>query len=956
MSSTSSPLSAGEYGEKLKDELSTYLADVNTNGPFFTSSGSEAAINPGLDIPGVGAISLPVTPNVLKEIIDAFPASPRKCCELAAGQFSTRNPQWHKQIRQYLAQVAAELVIETDPSHIEAEPRSLVLYNKDSGSFFPLSEDLVTTDVEGVFGTLAICLPSKHEGGDVVAPLRDGSQGYRSSANSEYGFSFAAWSPDFKYDIEPITAGYRILLIYNLLHQASWEAMRRRGQLSRLIHNSLSSWASWSARNDTVSEAAGLPVSSAFSKAIDDLETPMLAYILEGEYEDKELSLATLKDADRERMILLKTACDAHGFEIHLARLEKREFGEVEGDDHDYCGPGRHCFYPEPEFHEITHLLETSFHLSDITDASGKEVVYNTNIDASLILNIDAFKDEPDQEDYEEYFIDEDWKAMHFYRQTCILILPATFRTAFKFYALEHGSICIEDLVRDLHRQVEQSPDNLILRQELVKTCWRVSDIVYGATEDVDFDIIDDIKQIAFKYREWDILCRFLGELNHLDGLADMFAKGILDHGLEEFKSGFHRLWQLPSENVFEPVWLVNNTVHAFSSLCNDFIPKRTVSDEMLAWEHDSLSVLFDRILVRRNLDQQAGRDLAEFIVEDGKNGVLTSISPLLIRTTSNVEFIIAFLTALAEQAPPRIAQRRLWSLQNSDTLDEETVKNVYESILQAAIKDLRIWIAKRPLSPERNLDWRYTPSSRTEDLIAADLLVKMIRQCDCWGFQTKELVKALQKCISIPEEEEAGDFMTKFSRPFIVCLCGYLKEKSERRNWEILCEASISANPELGAGSGGAAGDESIHTLEPKSDHGNMSSASEQIVVTNEQHLVELIIKALETYLTKYVRQPPQPPTTWQQTLPRTSTCNCTDCQHLIAFVTHPDLPAWRFTMPQKRREHLWDRLGPTFRREIIKDRSPYTLQVTKLTTHTTLLFKLGGRESVLLIRHSMA
>ncbi|KAL2839316.1 hypothetical protein BJX68DRAFT_272189 [Aspergillus pseudodeflectus] len=189
-----------------------------------------AAINPGLDVPGVSPVGLPVSAKVAKSIAATCHASPfgkgsqtlieesvRKTWALDASQFSLRNPLWELQLKAISSEIVPALGVDANPYEVQAELYKFLVYEE--GAFFSSHQD--SEKAEGMFGTLVICLPSKHEGGDVTATHKDQTQTHDSAANSEYGFSYAAWYSDVRHEIKPVTSGYRLVLTYNLIHRPS---------------------------------------------------------------------------------------------------------------------------------------------------------------------------------------------------------------------------------------------------------------------------------------------------------------------------------------------------------------------------------------------------------------------------------------------------------------------------------------------------------------------------------------------------------------------------------------------------------------------------------------------------------------------------------------------------------------------------------------------------------------
>jgi len=74
-----------------------------------------------------------------------------------------------------------------------------------------------TEKEKGMFGSLVITLPSDFEGGDLI--VRHQSLEKRFTVNNpEFSSSWAAFFADCKHEIVPVTKGYRMALIYNLVH------------------------------------------------------------------------------------------------------------------------------------------------------------------------------------------------------------------------------------------------------------------------------------------------------------------------------------------------------------------------------------------------------------------------------------------------------------------------------------------------------------------------------------------------------------------------------------------------------------------------------------------------------------------------------------------------------------------------------------------------------------------
>jgi hypothetical protein len=83
--------------------------------------------------------------------------------------------------------------------------------------------------------------------------------------------------------------------------------------------------------------------------------------------------------------------------------------------------------------------------------------------------------------------------------------------------------------------------------------------------------------------------------------------------------------------------------------------------------------------------------------------------------------------------------------------------------------------------------------------------------------------------------------------------------------------------------------------------------------------------------FILRYVQPEPTPPKDWKQATVR---CNCVDCQSLNRFLASPTEKVGRFSVAQKRRQHLHselDKAGSGCTYETERRGSPQTLVVTK-------------------------
>ena len=131
-----------------------------------------------------------------------------------------------------------------------------------------------------MFGTLVVCLPSKHKGGDIVASHRGQSKIFQTG--STFDHSYIAWYADVTHEVKPIVSGYRLVLIYNLIQEATGPTQsaatlaREKKELSSI----LSSWSRGVEKKNS-------------------LTPEFLTYRLDHEYTDASLCFQSLKGLDK---------------------------------------------------------------------------------------------------------------------------------------------------------------------------------------------------------------------------------------------------------------------------------------------------------------------------------------------------------------------------------------------------------------------------------------------------------------------------------------------------------------------------------------------------------------------------------------------------------------------------------------------------------------------------------
>jgi hypothetical protein len=274
-----------------------------------------------------------------------------------------------------------------------------------------------------MFGTLVICLPSQHEGGQVELKHGDETKTFDTAPTSSFDFSWLAWYADVTHEVKPVTAGFRFVLTYNLIHVgpgsrqlAAFQGDERREALF-LINEAITSWKT--AREKSLEAAEADEDDKEYKPGEDDAEdeTPsgpdMLAYLLDHKYTDANLSFNHLKGKDKIKAKYLEEACTPHDFVVFLANLERAVTGQCDMDEDDWNAEDDNA-----EIHSMIEVEEEKLSVTRVVDFSGSVIVERAPLDAADIIQDVATWGGPDSEDWSGPTGNEGVTTTHFYRKT----------------------------------------------------------------------------------------------------------------------------------------------------------------------------------------------------------------------------------------------------------------------------------------------------------------------------------------------------------------------------------------------------------------------------------------------------------------------------------------------------------------------------------------------------------
>ncbi len=412
----------------LTDQLAALLSTVRTPGDFCTA-GTRAMPLPGLVVAGVGPIALPVLQQQADQLIAIAERAPygrgeetlidtevRRTWQIAPERVRIEGRHWAQGLEAIVETVRTGLGV-TDT--VVAELYKLLVY--DQGSFFVSHRD--TEKAPGMFATLVIALPSHHAGGELLVRHQGRELRLGLQCPDPGDAAFAAFYADCSHQVLPVTAGCRLVLVYNLLRKGAGKLPRppsyqaeTAGVVSRLQQ--------WSDSKRVAGGAAQL--------APDD-SPDKLVYPLEHAYTPAELSFQALKGADAAVAAVLVDAAAQAGCDLRVALLTVEERGSAEQTGYSSSrrwGRDYHDDYDE-DF-EIGEVFDRSLMLSHWALPDGRAAGLGPIPFAdSEICPADALQDmEPDEQHFQEATGNEGASFDRSYRRAALVLWPQHRRLA----------------------------------------------------------------------------------------------------------------------------------------------------------------------------------------------------------------------------------------------------------------------------------------------------------------------------------------------------------------------------------------------------------------------------------------------------------------------------------------------------------------------------------------------
>jgi len=410
-----------DYSVKLKTDLSKALKAIDSAGRF-AASGSLSTNPPAwLHVEGVGDIDLPLSEEQARQIIATsyrIPSGLGKetpvdqqqhrggISEISPDRLEFFDPNWPGFLIK-LGQVVGKKLGVDVPIRMKLD--KMVIYEKGA---VPKPHTETTEKTRGMFGTLMICLPSAHTGGQVLVKY-DGESMLLGETDSS--LSFACWYSDVTHQVLPVQSGYRCVLLYNLATRPDRTRPTARALYLKggPLRDTLKYWH----RDLTNKNISNVPTHLYHAIGTKSAEVQTTgannkSNLISGLPHPK---IPTAKSMAWSRA--LRGLVRGLPFEVFLAFLEKAVTGPVwlpseDEDDDDSYGESN------VSFHEIYDVEQTEYTVRSLDTLDGTAIGRDYEFDLKFCLEAEPFLNVIPVEDY---YGDS---ATHQYQRWAIVIVP----------------------------------------------------------------------------------------------------------------------------------------------------------------------------------------------------------------------------------------------------------------------------------------------------------------------------------------------------------------------------------------------------------------------------------------------------------------------------------------------------------------------------------------------------
>ena len=440
----------------MKHPLAETLESIEGNGTFFNFD-TRPFMLPGLHVADFGEISFPIAESEVKRLITyaqkasfgkgmatVMDTSVRSVWEIDAEKLSFRNHQWRKRIDEMIENSKRGFGIEQ--GKVEASLYKLLIYEE--GDFFLPHRD--SEKEMGMFATLIIGLPSRHSGGKLI--LRHGGQEHTCDFSLDdymYAFPFVAFYADCEHEVKPVTSGYRVCLVYNLLLKET-DKIYRAPEFTRQTED------------------------MARTLALLKKQSPdqPLVLLLSHQYTPANFSLDSLKFHDRPRAQAFLQACSKAGYDACLGLVTYRQMGSLEGVGYDYYDYNHYSGESDGTMGEV---YDDDLYIENWAKTTTPGLGFLAITKENLLSSVNWDNDEPIEKIEEGFTGNAGMTMEYFYRYGALIFWPKdqevnllkACETAVQLEWLEYYTGLANDTGENNYKNKSETLFNLILHAKV---------------------------------------------------------------------------------------------------------------------------------------------------------------------------------------------------------------------------------------------------------------------------------------------------------------------------------------------------------------------------------------------------------------------------------------------------------------------------------------------------------
>ncbi|KAI9763849.1 MAG: hypothetical protein M1840_009033 [Geoglossum simile] len=912
---TAGPNTAGEgtldgevdmnYPQIIKQQLRISLSGIASAGSFATYNPCLNAPNPGLFVKGIGFISLPLSEQNAGSIIqaslsrlgkDSAIVSARTIKELDSEQFELRSPAWPQTLQDIIDQIPPHAT--AGVSAVKAEPYKLLIYQRGAESKpheqYVVGQSRTRSCREPlVFGTLEICLPSKHEGGFLQITKAGETGTLNSATNSGSGYSFMAWYAKVTHEVTRVTSGYRFSLIYNLIYTPSGAPLFTAvpdGEEDDL-RRAFDLWRESLSRNEKASPNK-------------------LIYVLDRNYSNEGLGARALVGNDRVKALCLQKACMGADFFLYLSNLERTVRGNCDED-----GFGGLAYFVDDlgssheddsgkTYHEITGIQTKTDELKYIVGPYGPETSASILIGEHDIIQPEEFANGPDKEEYSVATQDGGATAIHYYHRTVVVLMPRSHCIDFLFEIVKDGRLDVIPWIKSLMQDTERSPNDSPRKDGLIRLCQLIIEVNKAFLEKNHPGQHNKSKRESKNSQySGDAIGRVVGAslmLRRLDLFGEALAvateelspwvyanigKAIHSIGFAEIKDSLDKA--APSlTRVYQRYNALDDILIGYEAVAELQDGRGDDLADLEEWVKGKIEEsLDDRLVFMKDglaLVRMTGRYGNEFLFE--------RVLPFVKAHASNAKFTMAFLT-------------NLFGASNKGAVARNVVTSVFRDILSDLIPALTLRCDSEATTKRQRTDAEC--KSRIDD---GPEPTQYPEQPFVPSIDSQSIARLLDHCISLNLDQENLQVLQKLT--------------SESQNAHPSIFHSILL-PFL------------THLL-------TIILPANKIPPTDFRYRL-FTQELISTYIARYIRPEPE------NRVPPLGCRECRDCEKLDRFLVDPKFNTIRFSMVQCRREHVEHHTQESreLRVETVRASLPHSLVVKKVAGEAAVKWRKRCEEA---------